>query len=595
MSSPTPKSPVRRLVEAYDPTFRGRMTVPPESVDDPVALAAAAEALPPAARDLLDLALLVGPAGDVLPERLRPLIEAAGEALWLAALLLPRTSVPSPGASLLPTHYAAACRLNPAVAGQRPALLGRSEVTVVPEEAARATFPPSDARWDATLVAAWIEANPVVLRDDGLVRRDVERRMFAALGGESERWALALRLARVLGLVRAEGGKLRGFPEANTRSLADPAVLFESPAQAAASTLLLRLVGEAWVDVPGLLHALERHARECLFSPRMGAYADGRRFDAAGWEAVEAPLLLGALDVLHRAGWVEAHRDGRGIRAARRAVARPRHDEGFLLTPDGEILVHVGALSSPDLGRLARMAPFLDGERLCRHRLTREGVGADLAAGHSDAVAFLAGHSRTGVPPAVADSIREWQRSASRLLILTGADVEEDDEGRLRLALRPPEGPHKVIDYVPAPRARFLYQRGRIEIPTGWDPLTVRAAVRRIARPVEGTPEARVYVPERRENRDVADLLDRLRSFHGGELPGEVETIVLAGGGLAPVRAEPAVLVSLPGAAAAAVRRDWVAGPLLSRWVSQDQAVVAAADVGVLRERLLQLGLSWEG
>lgn len=588
------RSPVRRLVEAYERPFRDRMTVSPEGADDPAQLAVAAAALPVASAGLLDLALLVAPVGEALPDRLRPLVERAGEPLWLAGILLPRTTV-SPGGSILPTHYAAQCRLNPALLGHPPHLLGLADVVTIPAGADRPTFPPADARWDAVIVAAAVEANPPTLREDGAVRRDVEKRLFASLGGDADRWSLALRVARAQGLVRVEGNTLKGLPEATPRSIPDPAVLFDSPVAAQAAGMVLRLVRDEWLAVPGLLGALRDRCRELFYSPRGGAYPDGRRFDDAGWALVEEVILTGALDTLHRSGWLDAHRDGSGIVSVRRAGPRVRHDEGFLLTPDGEALVPVGALPGPDYGRLARMAPFLDGERLCRHRLGRDGVSADMAAGHGDAVEFLTRWSRTGLAPGLADALREWQRSASRLTILTGVDVEEDESGQLRLALRPPDGPYRVIDYLPSPRARFLYQRGRILIPHGWDPLTVRGVVATIARRVESDGDAHEYVPERRPHRDTGALLDRLREFHGGELPGEIEAIVLAGGGLPPVRVESAVVVHVPGQAAAALRRDWVAGPLLHRWIAADQVVVARTDLDALRARLTELGLAMEG
>ena len=85
------------------------------------------------------------------------------------------------------------------------------------------------------------------------------------------------------------------------------------------------------------------------------------------------------------------------------------------------------------------------------------------------------------------------------------------------------------------------------------------------------------------------------RAFHGGELPGEIETLVLAGGGLGPIRVEAAIVLHIPGPVAHALRRDWVAAPLLARWLSNEQAVVSTGDLPRLRARLTELGLGWEG
>lgn len=585
---PPPGPSNRRLVESYEPAFKVTLTVPPEAADDAAALIAATAALPEGAARLLETLVLVGPAGDPLPERLRAAIDRDGLELWRAALLLPRTS-PQAGVDIHPLRYAGSCRLNPVLRGWLPPgcppLAGETT----------ATFPPSDARFDAIVVAALLEGQPAQLTQDGAIRKDVERRLFTTLGGDAARWGLALQAARLTGLVRASEGRLRGYPEAVPRPLADPGALFGDGVQVAACALLLRLLrGDDWLDVPALLQRLRVRARQVLYSPLDDRYPDrDLPFDEAGWDVVEGPLFLGVLDTLHRAGVVDAARAGADIRAVRRAGPRPSFQQGFLLTPDNDILVHVGELSPTEYGRLARLAPFVDGERVHRHRLSREGVAADLAAGNRDTLEFLARYSRTGLPPSTTDSVREWQRSATRIVVLTGVDVEEDDDGTLRFATG--RTPAREIDYGKAPRARFLYRRGRIAIPDGWDPLTVRAVVSRIARYVGREGEDRLYAPELRRHPDPQALLERLREHYGGELPGEIETLVLSGSDLPPVRSERAWIVHLPPLVAAALRRDWVAGPLLRRAVTLEEIVVAEADLPTLRQRCAELGLRWEG
>ncbi|MFN7146468.1 MAG: hypothetical protein ACK4YP_22025, partial [Myxococcota bacterium] len=333
---------------------------------------------------------------------------------------------------------------------------------------------------------------------------------------------------------------------------------------------------------------------EVLCSPVDGRYADrsGIPFDAAGWEAVAAATFREVADTLHRAGVLDAARAGLTISAVRRPGPRSSFSPGFVLLPDGNLLVHSGELPSTEYGRLARLAPYVDGERMHRHRLTREGVAADLAAGHRDTLEFLTEHSRTGLPPNIADTVREWQRSATRITVLTGVDVEEDDEGKLRLA--PPGVEGRVIDYTKPPKARFLYRKGRITIPDGWDSLGVRAVVERIARYAGREGDERVYVPERRAHPDVPALVARLEAFYGGELPGEIEALVVSGAGLDPVRTERAWLVHLPSNVASALRRDWIAGPLLRRAVTPEEVVVAEVDLPALRARFAELGVPWE-
>ncbi|MFN7147057.1 MAG: hypothetical protein ACK4YP_25030, partial [Myxococcota bacterium] len=117
MSRPPPTPTARRVVEAYDATFRAGLTVTPEHADDPAALAAAAAALPPDASALLDLLTFVALPGEPVPERLRGVIERVGEPLWRATLLLPRQS--HGGGDIHPLRYAGSCRLNPALKGWR--------------------------------------------------------------------------------------------------------------------------------------------------------------------------------------------------------------------------------------------------------------------------------------------------------------------------------------------------------------------------------------------------------------------------------------------------------------------------------------------
>jgi hypothetical protein len=572
-------------VESYDAAFRAGMALPADAADDPEALIAAAAALPGPAAGLLELLALLTIPGEPVPERLRGVIERVGEPLWRAALLLPRQS--HGGGEIHPLRYSGSCRLNPALRGWHPA-----ELPHLPE--ATPAFPPSDARWDAVVVASLLGEQPGPLTQDGALRKDVERRLYGQLGGDPNRWALALQIARLTGLVRPAEGRLRGFPEAVPRPLGDPAALFAEPLAATACAILLRVVGDGWLDLGAFLARMSARCRELLCSPVGDSrYADrALPFDAGGWDAVEATVFHTVADTLHRAGVLDAARVGLGITAVRRPGPRPSFSPGFMLMPDGNILIHSGELSSVDYGRLARLAPYVEGERVHRHRLTREGVAADLAAGHRDTLDFLAGHSRTGLPPNIVDTLREWQRSATRITVLTGVDVEEDDDGNLRLA--PPNAAGRVIDYTKPPRARFLYRKGRITIPDGWDSLGVRAAVERIARFAGRDDGERVYLPERRAHSDVPTLIARLQHFYGGELPGEIEALVLSGAGISPVRAERAWIVHLPPAAAGALRRDWIAGPLLRRAVTQEEVVVASEDLPRLRERFSELGIAWD-
>lgn len=586
---PSPLPSPRQLAEAYEPGFRAGLTVPPERAEDPTALEGAAAALPPEAARLLELLLLVVPVGEPIPERLRPRIERHGEALWAGLLLLPRAAL-EPGSHVHPARYAGSCRVNPALAPLAGAVAVPGPADVP------ASFPPTDAWWDAVVVAAAFEANPGPLNQDGTLRKDVERRVLGALGPDSDRWSLAFRLGRLVGLLRPSNQRLFGHPEVAPRPLADPAGLFTDPASTQAASILRRLLRDDWIDLRATLARLGERARELLWSPRDGVYPHRpeTRFDAEGWATVETRLFADVADALHRVGLVDAHRDADGVHLVRRPRPRPGHAAGFLLTPDNEILVHVGEIPLVDYGRLARLAPFVEGARLHRHRLCRDGVAADIAAGHGDPAAFLAARSRTGLPPSVADSLREWSRSATRITVVTGVDVVEEEDGRLRVA-RPDTTAARVIDYTQPPRGRFLWREREAIVPAGWDPLTVRAALRRIGTELGHDAEGWRYRPERRAHARPADRVEELRQWYGGDLPGELEALILAGAPLPPVRVRPAVLVQLPLEVAGALRRDAVAGRLLRRSVGPDAALVDAEEVPALRARLDALGIPWEG
>lgn len=579
--------PGRRLAESYDAAFQATMSVAPAAADDPAALAAAAEALPPAARALLDLVLLtVGPDLRV-PERLRPRLEAAGEALWRAALLLPRTTTTSTG--LHPQHYAGACTLNPAARGLPVALVRASVVTLD----ARPQAAPGEARVDALVLAAALEASPLPLNQDGSLRRDADRRLYAELGDEPARWALALAVARATGRVRPLGGRLQGFPDATARPLVDLTAVLDAVGVGGAASVLLRVAGDGWLALGPLLDALRTTAREILHSPRAQAYPDGRAWDDRGWAAVEEPLFRAAADTLHRLGGVDALRDAGGVTHLRRAAPRPPVEDRFLLTPDGLLYVPASGLPAEVYGRVCRVARYQGGAGLHQHRLSREGVQLDLAHGNHGVAAFLEAWSRTGVPPSVRDQLREWERASNRITLHTGVDLWEDEAGALHVG-PPPARPERVVDYADAPRGRFAWDGAQLIVPDEGDTLPLRSTLARVAQRERRERGVTVWRLRAGAVEDEAWLLDRLRAWYGGELPSAVELHVLAQAGRAAVQAGPAVLLHLPGAVGAALRRDPVAAALLTDWLDQERAVLGPAAALRLQARAASLGIRWD-
>ncbi len=568
---------VERLIAAYDPAFRRTMTIGPAQASDPEALARAMEGLPPVARDLAATLLVGTGAGEGVPARLFQAVEQHGEPLWRMAFLLPRAT-PSPGATIDPRYYAADCRINPALASVRP----------FPELLDGAEWPahrsPSDALWDATVVAAMLESAPAALTRDGKVRKDVERRVLQSIGPDQARWSLALSLARVTGLVREAAGRLYGRPESFPRRvpLLDPGALLEAEVGLAAAALL-RVADPSWISLDRLLQTLAARCPEVLVSDR-----------DLPWRAREEPWFRQAADALHRAGVLDASVDADGIRAVRLAGAKPQRPHGFLLTPDLDILVAPGELPGPEYGRLCRVAPYVDGDVVHRHRLTRDGVAADIAAGYDDLIDWLRSRSRTGLPGSVRSTLEQWAASAVRITLLSGVTVLEQ-EGRFIVTTDRLPSSARLLYYDEPPPARFGMRDGAICVPYGEDALTVRAVVRRLGPALPDEDRCHRWRLAPPPLQDPDRLLDQLRRYHVGPLPAEVEAMVHAAAGRSLVRVEEAVVVHLPLEASEALRRDRVAGPLLGRDLGNGQAVVDRQHLDELRERLLALGFAIDG
>lgn len=567
----------RRLIAGYDPRFLETMTVSPDEIDDAAAIVATFDALDPFARELADLLLVGVGAGEAVPERLVELVEEDGEALWRNGLLLPRQA-PSMGATIDPRYYAAACRVNPALTGYAPLQRLCVEVEGTPHA------PPSDVLWDAVVVASRLEATPARTTKTGELRRDDQRVLLSRLGENEDRWRLALDFALATGLVRSAAGRLYGIPESKPRPVTAPQLLLPEGGPRRAGELLLRLVRKEWLP----LDALEAELRERLSTVLS---EDGA---GSGWDRREGAWLREAGSLLHRVGVFEAVDDEDQGTCWRRAGRRPPRPPGFMLTPDRDILIAPGELPPWEYGRLCRLAPYVSGDVVHRHQLSREGVAADLAVGYDDVLNWLGVRSRTGVPGNVRASVEAWIKEAARVALYSEVTLIEHPDGRLELPERRPDPELRVIDYHGLPPARFEVQDGVIEVPFGEDALTVRAVVGRIGRPLSASAEAHRWELAPSGVPDPDRLLDELRRHHDGELPGELEAAVHAAGGRVSCWVEEAVVLHLPDEAYDAIRRDRVAGPLVARELVRGQVVVDRRDLPRLRGRLDELGYQLE-
>ena len=131
-----------------------------------------------------------------------------------------------------------------------------------------------------------------------------------------------------------------------------------------------------------------------------------------------------------------------------------------------------------------------------------------------------------------------------------------------------------------------------ITVPDGWDALTVRATVARVARLIGHERGMWVYHPEVRTHADPDRMVASLNEAYGGLIPGELEVLIRAGSGLPAITAEPAWVLCLPDGIAAALRRDPTLAPFLRRPTSANEVVVRQSDLEAIRARLAQLGVA---
>jgi len=558
-----------------------------EEVTDPTACLKHTNTLSEGSRNLLDTLLLATDPGDRVPVRFQSVIEEHGGPLWEAALLIP-VIAPSPGVTIDPRHYAAMCRTNPhleeyqSFSSERP----RVDPDLAP------SLPPADARLDAVVVAALLERTPRKLSKDGNLRSDVESRLLQSLGDDTHRWQLALQLARCGGLVRGVNEKLLGFPESPLRRLSHPEELLPEEDRSAA-LLLLRLVDNAWTDLAALEDLLCNRAREVLHSPGTespGHYAahPACPFNNAGWSTIEAPSLRLAADVLTRAGLFESVQGPDGPTALRTPQGGLPAAPGFLVTPDLEIMVAPGELPRSEYGRLCRMAPYVDGDRVHRHRLSRDGIAADIAAGHKAPQIFLSEYARIPLPPSVNSSLQEWGRSASRITLWTSVDVLEED-GVIGFA--EDQSFDRKIDYHKETQAQFHMEEDTVVIPAGHDSLRLRGAILRVGSYLgleDG--EHRYSIAPGVLPDPEATLRGLAKHSPEGQVPGQLEAAIWAANGEAGFQTEEALVVHLPAKASESLRRDPVSGPLLHTTIDERSSIVRRKDLAALEMRLVQLG-----
>ena len=485
--------------------------------------------------------------GEPVPERFRPADRARRRAALARRAAAARAIARRRRATSTRCATPAAAGSTPAIKGYDPDRLRRTIA-----EADR-TFPPSDARWDAVVVAALLER---AARPAHAGRRAAQGRRASHLHARSAairtRWALALQVARLVGLVRPAEGRLRGFPEAVPRPLGDPTrALRGSRSRSTAAAILLRAARRpTGSTLDAFLERLRVRCREILCSPTDGRYADRSAvaFDDAGWEQRRGRRCSAAWPTRSTApAWsTRAAPAPTSRRAPPRRPARASRP-GFVLLPDGNLLVHSGELSSTEYGRLARLAPYVDGERMHRHRLTREGVAARSRrrpprhARLPRAATPARACRPTSSTPCANGSARPRASPCS-----PGVDVAG---GRRRPALASRRRARRGARH----RLRQAAARA-LPLPQGprHDPRRVgrprRARRGRAHRALRRPRGRRAHLHPRapRSTPTCPRCIARLAEPYGGELPGEIEALVVSGTGVTAAGARRARLARAP-------------------------------------------------
>lgn len=564
--------PAAPIARAYVPAVRDALLLPPDRFDNAEAVREAASALPQEAQDRLDALLLTVGAGAALTQVVQPLVSDPQGLLWRCGAVVPNTTV-SRGATIDPRLYAGSCRVNPALE-RRVALPDLRQ-----DDGYEPSLPPSRASWDAVVLAAAVEANPLRLTKSGEAHKEDRKRLLYNRPGGRRRWRLAYEVASAANLFLPDGDVLIGRPEAQGRRLRDPAALFSEPSLQWAARLLLAVRG-AWMPLEALATALETRLPTVLQASGFGPRDEQLR----RW-------LRDALDGLHRLDQVDVAVTAEGPVAFRKVQGRPLLEEGFVVSSDLEVFVAPGELERADYGRLCRLAPFVDGDVVHRHRLTEEGLRRDRLEGGEEPMRFLRSRARLPVPNAVAASLQEWQRRAARVVLWSGARVMEVDGTFRRIEGAAPEGA-RVLRGDPDAPARVWFEDDVAVVPVGADTLRLRQVVQQIAATPTVNDDAWRYPLQAQQVDRPAELQAVLESANGGALPGAVRAVLWGGTLRDAVEPEPAHLIRLPRPLIDALLDDPEAGALVEDVPGKGALAVSTTHLGALTARLKALGLS---
>lgn len=258
-----------------------------------------------------------------------------------------------------------------------------------------------------------------------------------------ERWARAMRALEGLGAIATDpihreifvdvgleallAGTTRDAMDRLVHRLADRDLHGVVPAIRAA----LAQAGSGAVDELIFLELLAEQHRDLLFpvwsrpEGRIYPMVSGetpRAYDAEGWDKVEVPLIRGViarldqLGVLRRApGLFAATEDGRIWAGVIDPVASP-----MWVRSDLELMVPPDAVTPWERYQLERLSRCLARDVVNRYRLERDALARWLATHELDEALALLRRRCPAVPELVEETLRQWARSAARVVLTQG-------------------------------------------------------------------------------------------------------------------------------------------------------------------------------
>lgn len=259
---------------------------------------------------------------------------------------------------------------------------------------------------------------------------------------DDPRWALALRGLEALGVVsvdpmtRALGldlgleNTLVGTTEQAIDRLVHKLVEADLHSAVPAVRAALREAGDGALDEVVFFDLLFEQHRDLLFTPwrrREASYPflegdDPRPWDRDGFDAVEVPMLRKLLGRLERLGIV---RRAPGVFAGTPDGRRWARVEGLPLPPvwvssDLELVVPPDGVTPWERFQIERLGRCIVRDVVDRYRLERAGIESWLQFHDLDEAIALLRRRCPAVPPTAIETLTEWARSASRVILTRG-------------------------------------------------------------------------------------------------------------------------------------------------------------------------------